>query len=218
MTHPYTPPPHDAPFVPVYEDEDIFILEKPSGLLSVPGRGDDKQDCLSERAKAQFGRVFIIHRLDMETSGLMVFAKHGDAQKNHSAIFEARMIDKTYHALVAGHPEPERGRIELPLIRDWPNRPRQMVDHEKGKPARTDWEVRERLEGMSRVQLLPRTGRTHQLRVHMAAIGHPILGDPLYGVDTPPSPIDRLCLHASRLVFRHPLNQRLIDVSSRPPF
>lgn len=204
--------------MPLYKDEDCLIFEKPSGLLSVPGRGPEKQDCMSARVAEDHIRVLIVHRLDMETSGLLLFARFGDAQRQFSELFATGQVDKTYTAIVNGEPDPETGVIDLPLIRDWPNRPRQMVDHEKGKPAQTKWRVLERLDGRTRMELKPVTGRTHQLRVHMDAIGHPILGDNLYGTDESRAEADRLMLHATRLKLKNPFTGHTIDVTSRPPF
>ncbi|MEO1028514.1 MAG: RluA family pseudouridine synthase [Pseudomonadota bacterium] len=214
----YTPPAPVRPLLPIYRDEDCMIFEKPSGLLSVPGRGPDKQDCMSSRVAEEHIRVLIVHRLDMETSGLLLFARFGDAQRAFSELFATAQVDKTYTAIVAGSPDADEGEIDLPLMRDWPNRPKQKVDYEEGKPARTLWKVLERVDGKTRLELKPITGRTHQLRVHLDAIGHPILGDNLYGTVASRSAADRLMLHATRLKLRNPFTGHLIDVTSRPPF
>lgn len=216
--HVYTPPPDIDPLVPVYKDEDCLVFNKPSGLLSVPGRGPEKEDCLVNRVLARQARVLVVHRLDMETSGLILFARFGDAQRAFQALFADRKVEKTYHAIVDGELSEERGEIELPLIRDWPNRPLQKVDMESGKPAMTRWRVLERRDGKTRLELSPITGRTHQLRVHLNAIGHPILGDNLYGTDRSQAASDRLLLHASGLVLRNPFTDFRIDAASPAPF
>ena len=174
----YAPPP-DAPDV-IHADHEVLVVNKPSGLLSVPGRTEEKADCLINRLRGAFPTVLLVHRLDQDTSGVMVFGLTPHAQRNLSKQFEDRKTKKVYLARVAGRLEPKTGHIDLPLIVDWPNRPRQMVDHEQGKPAQTDWRVMRAGDDESRVRLFPLTGRSHQLRVHMAETGHPILVDPLY--------------------------------------
>ena len=173
---PYTPPPL-APIDVVYRDEALLIVNKPSGLLSVPGRGPEKADCLIARVQVDEASALIVHRLDMETSGLLILALSDGVQRAMSMLFERRGLAKTYIALVAGTPKADSGRIDLPLAKDWPNRPLQCVCLERGKRSQTDWQVIERGDGFAQVKLTPQTGRTHQLRVHMEAIGHPILGD-----------------------------------------
>ncbi len=244
----------------VYQDDCLLVAAKPAGLLAVPGRGVDKQDCLSVRLQSQFPDALTVHRLDMATSGLMVFARGAEMQRSLSCMFRERQVKKYYVALVAGKPEPESGEINLPLAADWPNRPMQKVDGPRGKPSLTRYRVSESfvsicpkffeqckfnpgagcgpgsnlspqgpdpicsgLRGrcsngsfpVSRVELEPVTGRTHQLRVHMAAIGHPMLGDALYG---DAQGVPRLMLHATRLGLLHPLTGAPLHFVSPPPF
>lgn len=199
----YSPP--TEPWLDVlHQDEDLLVLNKPSGLLSVPGKHPDHKDCLQSRAVAEFPTATTIHRLDMETSGVMVMALNRDAHAHVGKQFERRKTQKTYIARLHGHLSENKGEIELPLICDWPNRPRQMVDHERGKHALTRFEVINREDNATRVAFYPVTGRSHQLRVHALAIGHPILGDSLYGCDTSRSAANRLQLHAKSLTLFHP--------------
>ncbi|MEW6677748.1 MAG: RluA family pseudouridine synthase [Pseudomonadota bacterium] len=294
------------PFHLIHADLHLLVLEKPSGLLSVPGRGPDKQDCLSARVQAQYPDALIVHRLDMDTSGLFVMARGPEAQRRLSMAFAARQVKKRYIALVAGHlPAPDTpdgwGLIDLPLIVDWPNRPRSIVDHEIGKPSQTRWRVLHsdaastcenrpsppatlwasgpslapletatplrpapcglvplagegselpsgrtipsvpppqageapKLEPSpasgggqgggkpfptTRLELDPLTGRSHQLRVHLQALGHPILGDPLYAPPAVLTAAGRLLLHASRLDFAHPVTGADLHFESPPDF
>ena len=200
-------------------DEPFIVVNKPGGLLSVPGRGPDKQDCLSARVQREFPDALVVHRLDMETSGLMVFARGIDAQRALGRAFEQRRVHKQYEAVVDGLLTSDAGTIELPLICDWPNRPRQMVDHDRGKPSTTHYRVISRDTGAhrTRVALTPVTGRSHQLRVHMAALGHPIIGDSLYA-GTPPAAGERLLLHAALLAFPHPGTGATVGFTSAVPF
>lgn len=185
----------------LHADAHLLVLDKPSGLLSVPAKPPGPQDCLEARARAAFPGALLVHRLDRDTSGVMVMARTALAQRHLGWQFERRQVEKTYVARVAGAVAGEAGRIELPLACDWPNRPRQMVCFERGKPASTDWEVAAREAAATRLSLRPLTGRSHQLRVHLLALGHPILGDPLYG---DPAAAPRLQLHAAAIRFRHP--------------
>jgi tRNA pseudouridine32 synthase/23S rRNA pseudouridine746 synthase len=185
----------------LHADGALLIWDKPSGLLSVPAKPPGPADCLEARARAAFPEALLVHRLDRDTSGVMVFARTRLAQRHLGWQFERRQVSKGYVARVAGEVAGEAGRIELPLICDWPNRPRQMVSFERGKPAVTEWRVIGREPGATRLALRPLTGRSHQLRVHLLAIGHPILGDAFYG---DAGAADRLQLHAERLGFRHP--------------
>lgn len=211
-------PPH-APFVCVHHlDDNLLVLEKPSGLLSVPGKAAHHSDCLQRRAEALFANALLVHRLDMDTSGLFVMAMNKKAQRHLGLQFERRHVDKTYEAWVTGTVEANEGEIDAPLRCDWPNRPRQMVDHVQGRSALTRFEVVTRTASSSFVRLFPQTGRSHQLRVHMAHIGHPILGDNLYADDAGFGAADRLMLHASRLELHHPDGGRRIAFSSPSPF
>ena len=200
-------------------DDTFVIVNKPSALLSVPGRGPEKADCLSARVQTEFQEALVVHRLDMETSGLMVFARSLEAQRSLNRAFEQRFVEKYYVAIVTGIVENDHGTISLPLICDWPNRPRQMVDHAIGKPATTHFTVisRDPLTQRTRVGLTPITGRSHQLRVHLAARGHPIVGDSLYA-EAPPTAGERLMLHAAKLGFPHPISGVLCEFSSAVPF
>ena len=178
MTDTYAPP--MDPLQILHEDHEIVVVDKPSGLLSVPGRGEHLADCLLTRVQAVFPMALLVHRLDRDTSGVMIFGLTPHAQRHLGLQFEKRQTRKTYIAEVWGRMAEKEGTVDLPLIVDWPNRPRQMVDHENGKPALTDWKALKLREHSTRVRLFPKTGRSHQLRVHMLAIGHPILGDPFY--------------------------------------
>lgn len=197
----YTPP--DTPLDILHEDHEILAVNKPAGLLSVPGKGAELADCLIARLEAAYPQVLLVHRLDRDTSGVMVFGLTPHAQRHLGLQFEKRQTKKTYLARVNGRLEPKTGTVDLPLIVDWPNRPLQKVDHEAGKPAVTDWRVMKASDTESRVKLFPQTGRSHQLRVHMLALGHPILGDPLYAPETADQH-PRMMLHAEELRLRHP--------------
>lgn len=211
----YTPP-AEAPQI-LHDDHEILIVDKPSGLLSVPGRGEDKTDCLIERLRAAFPTVLLVHRLDMDTSGVMVFALTPHAQRHLSRQFEERKVRKVYVARLSGRLEPKTGAVDLPLIVDWPNRPRQKVDHDNGRPALTEWRVVRTNGAETRVRLMPLTGRSHQLRVHMAELGHAILGDPLYATGAA-ADHPRLMLHAESLRIQHPDTGIQSSFSSKPPF
>lgn len=203
-----------------YRDSYLLAVEKPSGLLSVPGRGPDKQDCLWSRVRREYPSALVVHRLDMGTSGLMLFALDRDTQRDLSALFAKRRVTKCYIACVRGVPHPTEGKIDLPLLVDWPRRPRQHVDHTNGRPAHTRYRVIERSAGgdSARVALMPTTGRSHQLRVHMAELGHPILGDELYADATSLGMSPRLLLHAASLSFAHPRVAGTLTLHSPPPF
>lgn len=212
MTYRYDPP--QGPPVILHEDASLLVVVKPEGLLSVPGKGAEKADCLIARLLARYPRVLLIHRLDSDTSGVMVFARTSAAQVSLAGQFERRETTKQYVARVAGVVAGEQGTVDLPLIVDWPNRPRQHVNHATGRAALTEWQVLARAPGETRMRLIPHTGRTHQLRVHMAEIGHPILGDVLY--EGPPAP--RLMLHAETLGFRHPVSGEAVTFTAPCPF
>ncbi|MGR3494426.1 RluA family pseudouridine synthase [Citreimonas sp.] len=211
----YDPPTGAIPVL--HEDTDILVVDKPAGLLSVPGKGEHLADCLLTRLEKAFPTVRLVHRLDRDTSGVMIFALTETAQKRVNQAFEARKVRKTYLARVAGRLEPARGSVDLPLIVDWPNRPLQKVCHETGKPARTDWRVKRAGDDETRVELYPLTGRSHQLRVHMLSLGHPILGDPFYA---PESCADhpRLMLHALELRLSHPISGHGMTFRAPAPF
>ena len=196
-------PPMD-PLIVLHSDDDMVIVDKPSGLLSVPGKPETHRDCLEDRVRAQYPTTLLIHRLDLETSGVMVFALNKAAQKHINLQFERRQVQKTYLARVAGSVEQDEGEIDLPLIADWPRRPMQKVCFETGKPSQTHWRVLEREADATRLELKPATGRSHQLRVHLKEIGHPILGDPFYADEEHYAAAPRLQLHAETLELRHP--------------
>lgn len=203
----------------IHVDDGLVVVDKPPGLLSVPGRGEDKQDCVISRLQRDFPEAMIAHRLDMSTSGLLVVARGEAMQKAMYKLFRDRAVDKRYLATVAGVVEADAGEIDLPLICDWPNRPRQMVSHELGKPSLTRFRVIERCpaEQLTRIELEPVTGRSHQLRVHLAALGHPILGDELYaGAAAERAP--RLLLHAAEIAFVHPQSGKPVKFVSPAPF
>ena len=204
----------------LHSDDWMLVLDKPAGLLCVPGRGGDKQDCLSARAQRQFADALIVHRLDMATSGLVLMARGPAMQRALSMAFAERRVEKRYVAVVAGILEQDSGEIVLPLGADWPNRPRQVVDHANGKESRTLWHVLSRdVPGQrTRLELEPITGRSHQLRVHLNAIGHPILGDPLYGPAAARDATPRLLLNASALALVHPASSERVSFVSAPPF
>lgn len=193
------------------------MVEKPSGLLSVPAKPPGPQDCVEARVRALYPGALLVHRLDLETSGVMVFALTRLAQRHLGWQFERRQVRKSYLARVAGHVAGESGRIALPLACDWPNRPRQMVSP-AGRPAVTDWQVAAREAAATRLRLSPLTGRSHQLRVHLAALGHPILGDPFYAPPEALAAAARLQLHATSLAFRHPDGGAWVAFESPPPF
>lgn len=211
----YTPP--TDPLVFLHDDPDIVAVDKPAGLLSVPGRGDHLADCLITRVQAVFPTALLVHRLDRDTSGVMVFALTPHAQRTLSTQFAERKTQKAYVALVQGVPEVDKGTVDLPVIVDWPNRPLQKVCHETGKPAVTDWRVTKRHSDTARMRLVPHTGRTHQLRVHMLALGHPILGDPFYAQGAA-ADYPRMMLHAEELRVKHPENGQSIRFRAKAPF
>lgn len=211
----YNPP--DVPLSVLHADHEILVLDKPAGLLSVPGKGPELADCLLARAQAAFPTALLVHRLDRDTSGVMVFGLTPHAQRHLGLQFEKRQVAKDYIARVWGVPEARQGAIELPLTVDWPNRPRQMVCHETGRPALTRWKLVSQDASTARLKLSPETGRSHQLRVHLREIGHPILGDALYATG-PARDFPRLMLHAETLRLRHPDGGKTLRFRSAPPF
>jgi len=204
----------------LHADAHCVLADKPAGLLCVPGRGEDKQDCLSARVQALYPDALIVHRLDMATSGLCLFARGADMQRRLSDAFAKREVRKTYAAVVQGTPGDAHGEIDLPLLVDWPNRPRQVVDPERGKPSLTRWwrEGPGPVAGTTRLRLEPVTGRSHQLRVHLLALGHPIVGDTLYAPAEVAAAAPRLLLHAGRLELMHPATGEPVQWSSNTPF
>ena len=200
----------------IHDDDQILIVDKPAGLLSVPGRGEDRADCLIARLRVAFPTVLLVHRLDMDTSGVMVFALTSHAQRHLGQQFERRQVKKSYLARLSGRLQPRAGTVDQPLMVDWPNRPRQMI-HPEGRPAQTGWRVIRSDDDETRVRLNPLTGRSHQLRVHMANLGHPILGDPLYATGAA-ADFPRLMLHAETLRLRHPESNVTMTFSAAVPF
>ncbi len=200
----------------LYLDDALMVVCKPAGLLAVPGRGEAGADNLWTRLQALHADALVVHRLDMATSGLMVFARGAVAQRALSMAFEARRVNKQYEAVVEGALVGDQGEINAPLAADWPNRPRQQVDTERGKPSLTQWRVLQRAAATTRLALTPVTGRTHQLRVHLQHIGHPIRGDALYA--PPPLQAGRLLLHATQLAFDHPTTATAMRFDSPAPF
>lgn len=198
----------------LYCDEFLLAVNKPAGVLAVPGRGADKQDCVAAWVRREFPDALIVHRLDMATSGLLLFARGAEMQSVLSCMFRDRQVEKRYVAVVNGVLDPPQGEIDLPLTADWPNRPRQKVDAIAGKPALTRYRVITRHDDVCRVELEPVTGRTHQLRVHLAAVGHAIVGDALYGARA----TGRLLLHACALRLSHPRSGALLELACDPPF
>jgi tRNA pseudouridine32 synthase/23S rRNA pseudouridine746 synthase len=199
----------------LHEDAALLVVDKPAGLLAVPGRGPDKQDCLIARLQRRWPQALTVHRLDEATSGLMVFALDAAAQRALGRAFERREVSKRYTAVVHGRPAEDAGEIALPIGLHWPDRPRRRIDA-AGQPALTRWTLRAHDATTSRLVLEPLTGRTHQLRVHLAAIGHPIVGDRLYGPEPPAAP--RLLLHASALAFTHPTSGTPQRFEAEAPF
>lgn len=211
-------PPLEPKFEIMYEDEDMLVLDKQSGLLSVPGRLPEHKDSLYKRILEDYPTAQVVHRLDMDTSGIIIMPLNKATLSHISKQFQARTVSKTYIADVYGTPENKNGSVDLPLIFDPPNRPKQKVCYETGKPSLTHYEVIDQGEEFSRVKLTPVTGRSHQLRVHMLALGHPIIGDTLYAHDKALKLANRLHLHAHSLTLRHPSSEQILDFTSPVPF
>jgi tRNA pseudouridine32 synthase/23S rRNA pseudouridine746 synthase len=213
----YAPP--AEPYLDVlYDDADLLVISKQSGLLSVPGRSADLADCVEKRAQSLYRGATSVHRLDLDTSGVMVMARNRAAHRHLSLQFEKRQVSKVYVARVSGTIGDDAGAIDAPLICDWPNRPRQMIDHFQGRATRTAWQVIGRDANSTRVRLLPKTGRSHQLRVHMLSIGHPILGDNLYAHPAALAAAHRLQLHAQSIAFAHPVSGCTLQFQDPCPF
>ena len=213
---PYAPPQGKVCYL--HTDPDLIVIDKPAELLSVPGRGPEKADCAIARVQADYPDALTVHRLDMSTSGLLAFARSKAAQRHLAIQFEKGGVEKTYIADVWGMPEQAAGLIDLPLGQDWPNRPRQKVDPDNGKPSQTRYEAIASHAHGARLSLTPLTGRTHQLRLHLAAIGHPILGDDIYAHPEALAASRRLHLHARSMRFRHPASQDWLAFEAACPF
>ena len=214
----YDPPPNSGLDI-IYQDQYLVAVSKPAGLLSVPGRGEDKADSLATRIKVEYADALVAHRLDRDTSGLLVFPRGAAIHRQLSLMFEQREMEKSYVAVVLGKLAQEQGVVDQPLLVDWPNRPRHSVNLVNGKPAQTRYKVisYDAASNTSRVALEPVTGRTHQLRVHMQFLGHPIVGDTLYGGNAD-GRAARLLLHAHTLDFSHPVSGEMMTLSSPIPF
>jgi tRNA pseudouridine32 synthase/23S rRNA pseudouridine746 synthase len=219
-TFDYRPP--TEPWIDiVYEDDRLIVCDKPSGLLTVPGKDPSLADCLEARVQAryrQYPAAKVVHRLDKDTSGLLLLAFDKPALAHLGGQFEHRQIGKDYVARVWGEIAGDEGLIDLPLATDWENKPRQRVDHERGRAAKTEWHVLSREPGVTRLKLVPLTGRTHQLRVHMLSLGHPILGDTFYAPPDAVAAADRLQLHAEMLGFSHPEDHSWRNLLCPAPF
>jgi tRNA pseudouridine32 synthase/23S rRNA pseudouridine746 synthase len=215
ITFDYDPP--TEPWLNIlHADEDIVVLDKPTGLLTVPGQDARLADSLETRVQAKWPTSKVVHRLDKDTSGILLMALNKKALGFLGSQFEHRKITKSYVARVWGRLEPETGEVDQPLATDWEHKPRQHIDHERGRASRTTWEVTDRETSATRVRLVPHTGRTHQLRVHMMSLGHPILGDEFYATGEALAAADRLQLHAEELGFIHPDGTPMRFVSPAP--
>jgi tRNA pseudouridine32 synthase/23S rRNA pseudouridine746 synthase len=212
----YEPP--KTPLDILYIDDDVLVVNKPSGLLTVPGKELKHHDSLELRVKIEYPNSFLIHRLDMDTSGVIIFALSKSTQRSLNLQFEKRIVKKLYEARVFGNIKEDNGFIDLPLIVDWPNRPLQKIDAKEGKSALTHWQVLDREGDVTRVALMPETGRTHQLRVHMMSLGHTILGDRFYGNVAEINLANELQLHAKDLMIIHPKNGKKITFKAPLPF
>lgn len=210
----------NVPLPILYQDARLLVLDKPSGLLAVPGRGEHLADCLASRAQATFPDARVVHRLDRDTSGVLAMALGLESQRALARQFEERQVEKVYVAIVAGSVAGDAGEIDLPLAKDFEQAqpPRHRVDHQRGRSAVTRWRVLERDARQTRLELRPLTGRSHQLRVHLESLGHPILGDPIYAEGSARSASARLLLHALRLTFAHPEGGRVIECTAPCPF
>lgn len=211
-------PPTEPYLNVIHVDDDILVVDKQSGLLSVPGKDPSLWDCIQHRAHQTWPTAGMCHRLDKDTSGVLVMALNKPAHGFIGSQFEFRKTTKSYIARVSGIIEEDSGLIDLPMCTDWENKPRQKIDHENGRPAQTEWQVLEREENATRVKLTPLTGRTHQLRVHMKALGHVILGDAFYASGDDLTAADRLQLHAAELGFTHPTTKQFMTVTAPVPF
>lgn len=213
----YAPPPDEGLNI-IHVDDDVLVLSKPANLLSVPGNKEGHADCLETRALKEFQSARVVHRLDRGTSGIFIMALNANAHRHLGLQFEKRQTQKTYIAEVIGLVKEDEGHIDLPMRTDWYNRPKQMVDTYFGREAITDWKVISRGENTTRLELYPKTGRSHQLRVHLQELGHPILGDSFYAPPHAVAMSERLLLHAERLEVHHPKNGERVHFTAPCPF
>ncbi len=220
MQEPYIVPPCTRPVAILYQDEQLLFINKPDLLLSIPGRHPLNKDCVISRMRADYPGASMVHRLDLDTSGVMVIPLTKAVHSHISRQFQQRVVKKEYHAIVFGLVEQDVGEIDLPIAPDWSNRPRQKICAQKGKPSLTRYEVLQRDEANNRTRLLlkPETGRSHQLRIHLSETGYPILGCDLYAHEQALALSPRLLLHASYLGFQHPHSGEWIEQSCPPPF
>ena len=202
----------------LYEDDDLLLVRKPDLLLSIPGRHPLNKDCLITRLQQRYPNASIVHRLDLDTSGIMIIPLNKPTHAHISRQFQERKVEKSYQAVVYGLLESDEGKVELPIRCDWERRPLQMIDHEKGKYALTHFQVMERMEDRTRVLLKPVTGRSHQLRIHMRELGHPILGCDMYAHEEALGMADRLLLHATTIGFEHPVTGEWLSGECPPDF
>lgn len=202
----------------LYRDQDLLVLNKPAWLLSVPGRKPENQDSLALRAQYYFPSATVVHRLDCATSGIMVMALNKACERHLSIQFQKRQVQKNYVAKSWGLCQEKKGKIEIPIMVDWPNRPKQKVDYDEGKPSTTLYEVIEQSQECTRFSLTPITGRSHQLRIHLRELGHPILGDRLYAPEPVIALSERLLLHAQSIEFAHPTESQTMHFFSECPF
>ena len=215
---PYLVPHSQEEIVILYEDADLLLVRKPDLLLSIPGRHPLNKDCLITRLQQHYPTASIVHRLDLDTSGIMVIPLNKPTHAHISRQFQQRKVEKTYHAVVYGVVERDKGEVNLPIARDWANRPRQMICQERGKSALTRYEVLQRGTDRTRLLLKPITGRSHQLRIHMRELGHPILGCDMYAHETALAMANRLMLHATTLGFEHPTTGEWLQGECPPDF
>ncbi len=215
---PYIVPHSQEEILIIHEDDDLLLVRKPDLLLSIPGRHPLNKDCMITRLQVNYPSATVVHRLDLDTSGIMVVPLNKPTHAHISRQFQERKVEKSYHAIVYGLVEQDEGEVELPIRCDWENRPLQMIDHEKGKHALTRYQVLERLGDRTRMLLKPVTGRSHQLRIHMRELGHPILGCDMYAHEEALAMADRLLLHATTLGFEHPSTGEWLAGESPPPF
>ncbi len=215
---PYLVPHSQEPIDILYEDAHLLLVRKPHYLLTIPGRHPLNKDCMISRLQQRYPGASVVHRLDLDTSGIMVVPLSRESHRHISRQFQQRRVEKTYTAIVWGEPAQDSGTIDLPIVCDWVNRPRQKICFEQGKQALTRYRVLQRQGERSRLELTPVTGRSHQLRIHLRELGHPILGCDMYAHPAAEAMADRLLLHATTLAFEHPVTGQWLAGESPPPF